>query len=245
MTKCHPIQVCAFVKQSTCPSCGAPLVFENAHSLYAVCKYCRTLSVQTGDALKEVGKRAALVEDGSPLQLGTTGAIDGKTFKIVGRIQYRFGLGFWNEWFLSMDKDQGDAWLGEASGVYFFTRLLRDAKLDAGLTFDGLEAGGSVSVNSKTFFIKDIQRSVVVSGEGELPFAFDGDYEAPVVDCVNQAGDFVTLDFSEDGALSDSSKVLVFWGKALSFRDLHLTRVRSVYGFKAEDAIPSNTGAVA
>lgn len=217
------------MKQSSCPSCGAPLVFENAHSLYAVCKYCRTMSVQSEDALKEVGKTAALVEDGSPLQLGATGTLDGTTFKIVGRIQYKHPVGYWNEWFLSLSQGDSDAWLGEASGMYFFTRLKKDAKLPANLKFSDLSAGGTVEIDGKEFFVKDIQTTKVVSGEGELPFPFEAEYEAPVVDCVRQDGTFATLDFSEE-------KPLVFIGKAVTFRDLNLTRLRSVYGFKAEDA---------
>lgn len=195
------------------------------------------MSVQSEDALKEVGKTAALVEDGSPLQLGATGTIDGKTFKIVGRIQYQFGLGYWNEWYLNMDEDAGgDAWLGEANGMYFFTRLKKDAKLSSELQFDDLHAGGSVMIDGKEFFIKDIQTSKVVSGEGELPFPFESEYEAPVVDLLRQDRTFATLDFSED-------KPLVFIGKAVTFRDLHLVRIRSVYGFKAADAEPVQAGA--
>ncbi len=188
------------------------------------------MSVQSEDALKEVGKTAALVEDGSPLALGASGTIDGRTFTIIGRIQYQFGLGFWNEWYINMADDAGGpAWIGEANGIYFFTRLKKDAKLSSELQFEGLEAGGIVMVDGSEFFIKDIQTSKVVSGEGELPFPFESEYEAPVVDLVRRDGTFATLDFSED-------KILVFIGKAVSFRDLHLARIRSVYGFKAADA---------
>lgn len=194
------------------------------------------MSVQSEDALKEVGKTAALVEDGSPLQLGASGTIEGKTFTIIGRIQYQFGLGFWNEWYVNMADDAGGpAWIGEANGMYFFTRLKKDAKLSSELQFEGLQAGGSVMVDGSEFFIKDIQTSKVVSGEGELPFPFESEYEAPVVDLVRRDGTFATLDFSEE-------KILVFIGKAVSFRDLHLARIRSVYGFKAGDAEPTQAG---
>ena len=195
------------------------------------------MSVQSEDALKEVGKTAALVEDGSPLQLGASGTIEGKTFTIIGRIQYQFGLGFWNEWYVNMADDAGGpAWIGEANGMYFFTRLKKDAKLSSELQFEGLQAGGSVMVDGSEFFIKDIQTSKVVSGEGELPFPFESEYEAPVVDLVRRDGTFATLDFSEE-------KILVFIGKAVSFRDLHLARIRSVYGFKAGDAEPAQAQA--
>ena len=187
------------------------------------------MSVQSEDALKEVGKTAALVEDGSPLQLGTTGTIDGKTFKIVGRIQYQFGLGFWNEWYLSVDGD--DAWLGEASGLYFYTHLKKDAVVTPNVKFADMYAGLPVSIDGKEFFVKDMQTSKVVSGEGELPFPFETAYEAPVVDLVRQDGTFATLDFSDE-----AEKPLVFIGKSLSFRDLHLVRIRAVYGFTSAAA---------
>jgi len=196
------------------------------------------MSVQSEDALKEVGQTAALVEDGSPLKLGATGSLDGKTFKIVGRIQYRHPVGYWNEWYLSMDKDQGDAWLGEANGMYFFTRLKKDAKLTPGLQITSINAGESVEIDGKEFFVKDIQTTKVVSGEGELPFAFEGEYEAPVVDCVREDGTFATIDFSE-------TPPLVFIGRAVSFRELNLMHLRSVYGFKPADATPVAAGAQA
>jgi hypothetical protein len=193
------------------------------------------MSVQSEDALKEVGKTAALMEDGSPLQLGAAGTIDGKTFTIIGRIQYSFGLGFWNEWYINMAEDAGGpAWLGEANGMYFFTRLKKDAQLSNKLEFRKLYAGGSVSIDGQEFYIKDIQTSKVVSGEGELPFPFESAYEAPVVDLVREDGTFATLDFSDE-----AEKPLVFIGRAISYRDLHMARVRSVYGFKAADAAPA------
>lgn len=189
------------------------------------------MSVQSEDALKEVGKTAALVEDGSPLQLGASGTLEGKTFTIIGRIQYNFGLGYWNEWYINMAADAGGpAWLGEANGMYFYTRQKKDAQLSDTLDFRNLYAGGIVFIDGKEFYIKDIQTSKVVSGEGELPFPFESEYEAPVVDLVRQDGTFATLDFSEEG------KPLVFIGKAVTYRDLHMQRVRSVYGFKAADA---------
>lgn len=216
------------------------------------------MSVQTEDALKEVGKTAALVEDGSPLQLGASGAIDGKTFTIVGRIQYQFGQGFWNEWYLNMAQEKaelgfvkgqggtkadrstggaGSVWLGEANGIYFFTHLKKNVKLPQGLQFAKLHAGNSVSIDGQTFYIKDIQSSKVVSGEGELPFAFETAYEAPVVDLVSQSGVFATLDFSEVDLAAANQTPLVFIGKSLGYHDLYMNRVRSVYGFKGDDAV--------
>lgn len=190
------------------------------------------MSVQSEDALKEVGKIAALVEDGSPLQLGTTGTVEGERFKIVGRIQYHFGLGYWNEWYLNMPQSKsgdGAAWIGEANGMYFFTRQLAQIEGIDAVQFDNLNVGDYLKLNSIQYMVKDIQSGKVVSGEGELPFSFTAEYEAPVVDLVSRAGDFATLDFSEEAPL-------MFVGREYKFKDLQFASLRSVYGFKAQDA---------
>ena len=70
--------------------------------------------------LEEVGKVAQLKEDGSPLQMFSSGYYKGKEFTIVGRIQLEFPAGFWNEWHLNYDTDS--AWLGETNGTYVFTQ---------------------------------------------------------------------------------------------------------------------------
>jgi hypothetical protein len=48
--------------------------FKSAASIFAVCEYCQSTLVRHDQALEDIGKMAALVEDRSPLQTGRRGA---------------------------------------------------------------------------------------------------------------------------------------------------------------------------
>src|SRR5690606_17406064 len=88
--------------EAGCPSCGAPVEFKNARSVAAVCAYCDTTVARSdrGDALQNLGKISHVVDDASPIQLGSSGKCFGVEFLVIGRLQIEHSLGFWNEWFL-------------------------------------------------------------------------------------------------------------------------------------------------
>jgi len=58
---------------ASCPSCGAPVVFKSAGSIFAVCEYCQSTLVRHDQALEDIGKMAALVEDRSRSSWGPRG----------------------------------------------------------------------------------------------------------------------------------------------------------------------------
>ena len=66
--------------RAPCPGCGAPVEFKSAQSTHAVCGYCQSTVVRSGDVLTRLGKMAELFDDHSPLQLFASGRItlDGK-----------------------------------------------------------------------------------------------------------------------------------------------------------------------
>ena len=107
---------------ASCPSCGAPVVFKSASSVFAVCDYCQSTLVRHDQALEDIGKMAALVEDRSPLQLGAEGSYKGVHFALIGRIQIKYSQGYWNEWHLLFD-DMRTGWLSEAGGEYVVSFL--------------------------------------------------------------------------------------------------------------------------
>ena len=105
------------MKSTVCPSCGAPVQFQSAASILAICEYCKSTLVRHDLNLEDIGKMAQLQTDGSPLQLRAEGKYRGVHFGVVGRIQLRFERGLWNEWHLLFD-DMRSGWLGEAQGTY-------------------------------------------------------------------------------------------------------------------------------
>jgi ribosomal protein L37AE/L43A len=208
-------------RTAACPSCGAPVVFKSAASIFAVCEYCQSTLVRHDQALEDIGKMAALAEDRSPLQLGSEGHWQGLHFALIGRIQLRYGEGLWNEWHLLFD-DQRTGWLSEANGEYVvsFLHQVREPLPP----FESLAPGGRLTLASRAWTVTNIEDAECVAGQGELPFKVGPGYKAPVVDL--RCGDnFATLDYSE-------TPPLLFVGSAVAFKSLKLSHLRE--GMPAE-----------
>src|SRR5450830_802955 len=104
----------------SCPSCGAQVQFRSHASVMAVCEYCKTTILKDADSVKDLGKMSDVLEDYSPIQIGTSGSFGSQNFTVIGRIQLRYSAGRWNEWYIMYD-DGKTAWLGDSSGLYTLT----------------------------------------------------------------------------------------------------------------------------
>jgi len=198
-----------------CPSCGAPVVFKSASSIFAVCDYCQSTLVRHDQNLQDIGKMAALVEDRSPLQLGAEGSYRGVHFALIGRIQIKYAQGYWNEWHLLFD-DMRTGWLSEAGGEYVLTFMQTvQEPLPA---FEALKIGQRFALASQTWTVSNIENAECVAGQGELPFKVGAGYPVAAVDLRNQAS-FATLDYSE-------TPPLLFVGEAVDFRSLQMSNLR-------------------
>ncbi|HXE39910.1 MAG TPA: DUF4178 domain-containing protein, partial [Azonexus sp.] len=200
---------------ASCPSCGAPVVFQSASSVFAVCEYCQSTLVRHDQALEDIGKMAALVEDRSPLQLGSEGSYKGVHFALIGRIQIKYSQGLWNEWHLLFD-DMRTGWLSEAAGEYVLT--FAEYVPDRLPSFDELAIGQRFVLASQTWTVSNIENAECVAGQGELPFKVGGGYPVAAVDLRNGAN-FATLDYSE-------TPPLLFVGQAVDFKSLKMANLR-------------------
>ena len=200
---------------ASCPSCGAPVVFKSASSILAVCEYCQSTLVRHDQALEDIGKMAALVEDRSPLQLGAEGSYKGVHFALIGRIQVKYDQGTWNEWHLLFD-DMRTGWLSEAGGEYVltFAQYVEDRLPE----LVELKVGQRFVLASQTWTVSNIEQAECVAGQGELPFKVGAGYPVVAVDLRNQAN-FATLDYSE-------TPPLFFVGEAVNFKSLKMSNLR-------------------
>ena len=123
-----------------CPSCGAPVRSMSASAVTLVCSYCHSLLIREGETLRDSGEDSALLEDFSPLQIGTSGVFNKQPFTLVGRLQARYDAGVWNEWYL-LFADGSDGWLAEAGDQYVLTRPV--AATETPPAFASLRAGSS------------------------------------------------------------------------------------------------------
>lgn len=172
--------------------------FRSAASAFAVCGYCRSTIVRDGESLRKTGESAELFDDHSPLQLGASGSHQGAAFTLVGRLQYRYKEGTWNEWHALFDSGRS-GWLAEDNGRYV---LAFDAPLgaEAAPAADKLRPGQSVTLGGQRWTVASVAAAKLIAAQGELPFAPDTQRGFMVVDVRNTAGEVGTLEYRHAGA---------------------------------------------
>ena len=209
----------------SCPNCGAPVTFRSAASVMVVCGYCNSTLIKDADAVRNIGRMSDVLEDYSPIQLNASGVFDGRAFTVVGRIQLRYAAGFWNEWYVLDDRGEG-AWLSDASGQFTFTRAIDRASLPpvALPRFESLAAGARLDLgrapdgSTMLFIAGDVRSAECTGGQGELPFTVGKGYTARVAD-FRRGAEFVTLDYSADGAATPTDPV-VYRGRSVRLDEL-------------------------
>jgi len=203
------------VKTANCPSCGAPVGFRSAASVYAVCEFCRSTLLRDGEDLKNLGRMADLMDDPTLIQIGSEGSYRGLHFVVIGRIQLRHESGLWNEWHILFD-DARSAWLSEAGGEYVVSSLVPVTEtLPA---FETLAPEMQISVAGRPFTVTDLESARCISGQGELPFRVEAGYDVNTAD-LRSSDRFVTIDYSE-------TPPLVFVGYPVTFDELKLSHLK-------------------
>jgi hypothetical protein len=182
--------------RAACPNCGAPVEFASAASASAVCSFCRSTLVRDGQALLRIGTSAELFDDHSPLQLGAGGTHQGIRFTLVGRLQYGYEGGTWNEWHALFDNGRS-GWLSEDNGAYVFAfeaPLPRDAP-----AIESLQAGQRVLADGRAWDVASVTKAHLIAAQGELPRPpqLHGDFL--VADLRTGADEVATLDASDPG----------------------------------------------
>lgn len=205
---------------STCPNCGAKVVFRWSSSVQTVCEYCKSILVRTDVDLQKVGQISDAMPDSSPIQLNTEGIYRSKSFVVIGRITYEYAQGSWNEWHVMMN-DGTDAWLSDAQGEYAVSVLRTGETLPASA---GLQAGQHFTWMDQGYTLSVITRARYRGVDGELPFTTWDKTEASFADFRTENRRFATLDYSD-------SEPALYLGELMEFDDLHLKNLRSFEGW--------------
>lgn len=198
------------MQQVACPGCGAPVQFRSPASVMAVCDFCKTTVLKDADSVRDLGKMSEVLEDYSPLQIGTAGRYTGRAFSLIGRIQLRYSAGFWNEWYALFD-DGTSGWLSDASGQFTMTFAREGA--GALPPFERLVPGQPLSLGGLTYTTSDVRTAQCTAGQGELPFKVGQGWQARVAD-FRTGSHFLSLDYS------DGPSAHVFAGEAVELAQL-------------------------
>lgn len=183
--------------RAACPNCGAPVEFRSPASAFAVCSFCRSTIVRDGEALRRIGQSAELFDDHSPLQLGAAGRLQGEPFTLVGRLQYRYAEGTWNEWHALFGNGRS-GWLSEDNGRYVFAF---DAPLQtAPPPAEALRPGAQIVVDGQGWSVASVVAAKLIAAQGELPFKPNLERGFVVADLRNARGEVGTLDYDDPAA---------------------------------------------
>lgn len=226
-----------------CPSCGAPTELTNPAVVQVTCSYCESIFVWDKETAKFMGKKSRLTPALSGLKIGTEGKINGKNFRVLGRVKYTYHYtenasseilalksneGSWDEWFLE-DNDGNPIWVSEDMGDLILEEpILQKHSLQK----EDVYAGKRVKVKGTEYTIREFGNAFCIGTEGSLPFVVIPDETYFFADAKSVDGKhFLTIEFDE---LRDSN---VFGGHKISDKEISYEKETFIHHKRDSEAI--------
>ncbi len=214
--------------QSNCPNCGAPAPFRGT-AVSLVCEYCNSTIVRTGVDLKLVGQVSALVDNGSPVVLGSRGRFKGVPFEVAGRLQVAYGRGTWNEWFVNF-ADGTIGWLADSMGQFSIVRP-RNPEIVAGRVppYAAISVNAVLTIDGIAAVVVDRRAAHYQGAEGILPFEAEPGMSFHGVDLRGHDGEFVSLDY---GVSANHNSPVPYVGEAIDLQSVGMHPLRTFKGWR-------------
>lgn len=206
-----------------CPSCGAEVTFKARSSVFAVCSFCKSSIVRHDVDVSIIGKISDLQYDLTPLQVGTVGSFDSKTFELIGRLKVKYSDGFWNEWH-ALFSDGRTGWLAEAQGFYAVCFEVSNpiSVIDKEL----IEVGRQIFLSEgKLYEVEDMRDVICMFSEGELPLNAVQGRESLSVDLSGDELAMATIEFAKD-------QRRIYEGHYQEFDDFKFRNLRTIDGWR-------------
>jgi uncharacterized protein DUF4178 len=200
-----------------CPACGAPIAFKSGSSVVVVCEFCNSVIARGDRKFEDLGKVAALVDTGSPLDLGLRGTYQGVPFELTGRAQLGHQAGgMWDEWYAAFQNGRW-GWLAEAQGRFYLTfeQTLPEQSLIP--PFETLQPGSAIAAlpTSVPLTIAETGVATQLGAKGEIPYRLTPGEEYEYADLSGPNGIFATLDYS-------NTPPMAFVGHEVTLADIGL-----------------------
>jgi Domain of unknown function (DUF4178) len=201
----------------SCPACGATIAFKTGSAIVVICEFCHSVVARGDRKLEDLGKVAALVETGSPLDVGLHGVYQGVPFEMTGRAQLGHQAGgVWDEWYAAF-QDGRWGWLAEAQGRFYLTfqqSLPEQSELPP---FESIQLGAPIAAlpTSVPLTVAETGVATQLGAQGEIPYKLVPGREYEYADLSGPHGIFATLDYSE-------TPPMVFVGREVTLADIGL-----------------------
>lgn len=204
-----------------CPQCGAPVEFRSSISLSSICSHCRSVVVRRDFQVETFGQVAELPPDTSPLQIGSKGHWQGRSFTLIGRLRLHYGDGSWTEW--CADFGNGThGWIAEVMGFYMVSFA---HSVNLPLVDRTIPPGQTIKIGNEQWRVVDVKEGQCTAAEGELPYIPPPGWSRTSIDLVGMNGEFGSIELSHHGRE-------FYAGHYAEFADLNFSELRKVPGWE-------------
>jgi hypothetical protein len=116
--------------------------------------------------LQQRGKAASLVDYPSRVQVGMTGTLRGRGFRVLGRVRYTYDSGFWEEWQITWDDSAPPDWLEEDEGNWLLYR--KERVKSAIKPWAEVSVGNTLKVNDYDVFVTEKREGQMAGFQGQF-----------------------------------------------------------------------------
>lgn len=194
----------------TCPSCGGEVTVTTEAARVASCPYCASTLIVNEAAIRALGKMALLAETPSCLAVGWRAECLGREIRVLGRIQYRYRSGLWDEWWVQFVDDQSYAWISQDEDEYMLERPLDKLRAP---DYDSISPGDKFQIADHKLWVEEKDQAVMAGMQGELPLDATPDGVMRYIDLTDNELK-LTIEYFEDNSY------MAFQGRYLKRQDL-------------------------
>lgn len=154
------------MRSEECPTCAGALDIVNNAVKTIYCGYCGQPLLVLPAGLDLRGGRAQLAETPTRVKVGDSVSIRARDYDVVGRVQYRFEDGLFDQFFLV---GESTAWLEQDEGEFRLFDAIEPVPVAP--DWDDLGVGEYVPLGRGRFYTMEFGEGAVVGGQGALPMA--------------------------------------------------------------------------
>lgn len=199
-------------KAVQCPGCGGQISIATDSVRVVHCGYCQSVSVVSQESLKVLGELSLLSTAESCLAVGWKVLCQGRELEVLGRIQFRYSAGLWDEWWVRFLDDGTDAWISQDEGKYIIQKPL---SLEKGMLpdFDSVKPGDTIKLGRHKLWVREKDEGSVVGVQGQLPHYVEPESKLRYLNVANNVN-FVSIEYYPDG------EVVAYKGRLLKAQEL-------------------------
>ena len=188
------------MKTINCPSCAGEVQLKIKHCKLIRCDYCGCPLLLEDNSVKNLGEQSSLAEIPSILKLGHNFQYLKERFMPYGRVQYDYGDGVWEEWWVITAKQTG-LWISIDEGdIAIQTPFKVDRATRESLAhFDHLQIGEKIEIAGKQYKVTEKNSASCMGIEGQLPKVILAGDSMNYIDLSSSKGDIMTLEYDKKG----------------------------------------------